>query len=112
MRSYKSGEVVELMFPFQEVTGKKIRPALVIKDYGETIAVLKITSKHKGRAWDIELPKDAFNGLTVDSVVQADSYIELSKTEIVQITPRGTVNPLQLGIIKEKLKEYLAETYS
>ena len=36
MRSYKAGEIVELMFPFQEVTGKKIRPALVIKDYGDT----------------------------------------------------------------------------
>ena len=109
MRSYKSGEIVELMFPFQEVTGKKIRPALVVKDYGDTIAVLKITSKHKGRTWDIELPKDAFNGLTLDSVVQACSCIELSKTELVQITPRGTINPLQLSIVKHKLQEYLAD---
>ena len=70
--------------------------------------MLKITSKHKGRKWDIELPKDAFNGLTVDSVVQADKYMELSNTEIIQIIPRGTINPLQLGIVKQKLQEYLA----
>ncbi len=108
MQNYKSGEIVELMFPFQEIVGKKVRPALIIKDYGDTIAVLKITSKHKGRKWDIELPKDAFNGLTVDSVVQADSYIEISKAEIIQITPRGTINPLQIAIVKQKVQEYLA----
>ena len=107
MQNYRAGDIVELMFPFQEVKGKKIRPALVVKDYGKTLAVLKITSQHKGRKWDIEIPKDDFNGLAKNSVIQADSYIELDKTELCQVIPRGAINPIQLGIVKQRLEEYL-----
>lgn len=55
MRNYKSGEIIEVAFPFEEKSDKKVRPALVIRDLGESLIVAKITSKHKGREWDIEL---------------------------------------------------------
>jgi len=83
-----------------------VRPALVIRDLGESLIVVKITSKHKGREWDIELPKDEFNGLSVDSVVQANQCVELGKSEITSIIPRGIINPLQFAIIKTKIKEF------
>ena len=108
MRIYKPGEIVEVVFPFEEKEDKKIRPALVIHDFGDSFLIIKITSKHKGRKWDIELPKDNFNGLNVDSVIQIDKYIELDKTNVSNIIPRGIINQLQLAIVKNKLKEYNA----
>ena len=106
MRKYNSGEIIEVAFPFEEKNDKKVRPALVIRDFGDTLFVVKITSKHKGREWDIELPKDNFNGLSVDSVVQVNQCVKLDKSEIACVIPRGIINPLQLAIIKTKLKEF------
>ena len=109
MQKYNPGEIVEVAFPFEEKDGKKVRPALVIKDYGDSFIVIKITSKHKERKWDIEIPKDSFNGLTVDSVIQVNMFIELEKTALCTTIPRGVINQLQLAIVKEKLKEYIKE---
>ena len=106
MRKYEQGEIVEIVFPFEERNDKKVRPALVIHDFGDSLLVVKITSKHKNREWDIEIPKDDFNGLNVDSVIQVDKCIDLEKSEITCLIPRGTINPLQLAVIKNKLKQF------
>ncbi|MBR2207493.1 MAG: type II toxin-antitoxin system PemK/MazF family toxin [Synergistaceae bacterium] len=110
MRNYKQGEIVEIAFPFEEKNEKKVRPALIIKDFGDSLFVIKITSKHKGREWDIEIPKDDFNGLTLDSVIQVNQYIELEKSEISCIVPRGVINPLQLAVVKDRLKQFMLKT--
>ena len=107
MKRYDSGTVIEVIFPFEDTNESKIRPALVIKDEGDELVVLKITSKHKGRQWDIEIPKDDFNGLSMDSVIQADRVERLKKSKLVDIIPRGTVNAIQLMIVKERMKVYL-----
>ena len=79
MRNYKSGEIVEVAFPFEDSPDEKVRPVLVIKDYGSELLVIKITSQHKGRDWDIEIPVDDFNGLTKASVIQADKAEKIPK---------------------------------
>ena len=107
MRNYKFGEIVEVAFPFEESEEKKVRPALVIEDCGESFLLLKITSKHKGRKWDVEIPKDAFNGLSVNSVIQVDKCVRLKKNELCSIIPRGILNEIQIGIIKMRLREYI-----
>ena len=106
MRKFNPGEIVEVAFPFEENNNKKVRPALVLYDYGESFLVVKITSQHKKRTWDIEIPHEDFNGLTVDSVIQVDKLTELNKTELCSIIPRGSINSLQLAIVKQKLEDY------
>ena len=81
LRNYESGEIIEVAFPFEEKSDKKVRPALVISD-------------------------DEFNGLSVDSVVQANQCRELEKSKIARIIPRGIINPLQFAIIKTRIKEF------
>ena len=107
MRKYNAGEIVRIAFPFEDSSEEKIRPALVIKDFGTEILVLKITSKHKGMDWDVKLPKDDFNGLAVNSVIQVDKSQRISKTKLTDIIPSGVINPIQLEIVKQKLKQYL-----
>ena len=107
MREYKPGEIVEASFPYEDSAEEKVRPVLVLRDYGEEMLVMKITSKHKGREWDIEIPASSFNGLTKASVIQADRCEKIPKSKLSTIIPRGVINPLQLEIVKQKLKEYL-----
>ena len=107
MKKYNPGEIVEVAFPYEEDDREKVRPALVIKDYGDELLLLKITSQHKGRKWDIEIPAEPFNGLTKNSVIQADRYAKIPKSSLTTVIPRGVVNPIQLEIVKQKLKDYI-----
>lgn len=107
LRRYEPGSIVEVIFPFEEGNGSKRRPALVVMDKGDVILlVAKITSQNKGRQWDVQLPRDRFNGLSVDSFVQVDKAIKLSRDKVCDLIPRGCVNPLQFAVIMEKLKEF------
>ena len=106
MRAYNQGEIVEIVFPFDEGTGSKQRPAIVLADEGDTLIAVKVTSQHKGRKWDIELPKDVGNGLAFDSVIQVDTVRKLSKKALCSVIPRGNVNSLQMSLILERIKEY------
>ena len=107
MREYRPGEIVEASFPYEDSEEEKVRPVLVIKDYGEEMLVMKITSQHKGRKWNIEIPAGGFSGLTKASVIQADRCVKISKSKLNVVIPRGTINPLQLEIVKQRLFEYL-----
>ncbi|MBR1438512.1 MAG: type II toxin-antitoxin system PemK/MazF family toxin [Synergistaceae bacterium] len=109
MKKYSPGEIVEVAFPYEESTEEKIRPVLVLKDYGNEMLVMKITSKHKGREWDIEIPVDAFNGLTRPSVIQVDRCVKVSKSKLSAVIPRGVINSLQFEIVKRRLKEYISQ---
>ena len=108
MKKYNPGEIVEVAFPYEDRADEKVRPALVIKDYDDVLLLLKIT-QHKGLEWDIELPVDDFNGLTKPSVIQVNRYQKILKSKLSSIIPRGVINPIQLGIVKDKLKEYLKQ---
>ena len=106
-RKYEPGSIVEVIFPFEEGDGSKRRPALVVMDKGDGILlVAKITSQNKGRKWNVPLPCDQLNGLSVDSFVQVDKTIKLSRANVCDLIPRGCVNPLQLAVIMEKLREF------
>lgn len=107
MREYKAGEIVEIAFPFEEGVGEKVRPALVLHDYGDELLLIKITSQLKGREHDITIFPDDFNGLTKPSAIQIDKCGKVLKAKLSTIIPRGTINPLQLEIIKNRLKKYL-----
>lgn len=106
MRTYSPGDIVEVIFPFEENGGSKQRPALVLADEGESFIVAKVTSQHKGRKWDVLLPRSSENGLNVDSVVQVDKARKLSKKELCDVISRGNINPLQMALILDKAKEY------
>ena len=107
MKKYNSGDVVDIAFPYEESSDEKVRPALVIKDDGEYLLLLKITSQHKGLKWDVDIPADEFSGLVKPSVIQVNRYMKVSKSKLTTVIPRGAINPMQLAIVKQRLQEYL-----
>ena len=88
MRKYNAGEIVEIAFPYEDSPEEKVRPALVLWDDGANLLLIKITSQQT-------------------SVVQVNKYVKVPKSKLSSIIPRGVVNPMQLGIIKQKLQDYL-----
>ena len=105
-KTYKQGEIVDVVFPYEESGESKRRPALVLLDTGDSLILAKITSRHKGRKWDLLIKRDGFNGLSVDSAVQIDKIHKIPKKNICNIIAKGNINQLQLALIKEKIKEY------
>ncbi|MFD3483316.1 type II toxin-antitoxin system PemK/MazF family toxin [Streptomyces sp. NPDC058665] len=58
-RGPKPGEIWWAMVPYEDGTGEKDRPCLVLSVRGRTVLVAKITSKfHEGRPGVIPLPPD------------------------------------------------------
>lgn len=107
MLKFEPGTIVEVVFPFEEGKASKRRPALVLKDDGDTtFIVAKITSQNKGRRWDVHIPRNSVNGLSIDSFIQVDKVIKLSKEKVCSLIPRGSIAPLQLAVIIDKLREF------
>ena len=103
---YKPGDILQVYFPFEDTEDEKGRPALVWADQDDSLIVSKITSKIKGREWDVPISPDSHNGLFCESVVQVDRTIKLSQEKICDVIPLGCLNALQLHIVHEKFKAY------
>ena len=76
----KKRDVVLIKFPFTDLSGNKLRPALVLFESGNDLIVAFITSvlsvKFTG---DIPLVKSDKNGLKKDSVLKLSKLATLSK---------------------------------
>ena len=83
---------------------------LVWMDQGDFLVVSKMTSRIKGRQWDVAISPDSHNGLSRESVVQVDRTIKIPKSKICDIIPRGCINQLQLALIREKLRAFREST--
>jgi mRNA interferase MazF len=71
----KIGQVVSCVFPFSDLSSKKVRPALIVAvvDFDDII-LCQITSKAYSSSYPIQLQAANFvdGGLPVDSCIRAD----------------------------------------
>jgi mRNA interferase MazF len=79
----KKGDVVLIKFPFTDLSGSKLRPALVLFESGDDVVVSFITSVLAERfTGDVSLVKSEQNGLKKDSVLRLAKLATLSKSLI------------------------------
>jgi len=81
------GAIVLVPFPFTDLSGQKVRPALVLfaSVRGEDCIVVFISSrpaKKKGQ-YDVPIRMSSENGLKVDSVVRIDKIATLQKSIVI-----------------------------
>ena len=94
------GTVILVPFPFTDLSGVKVRPAVVISNIamGEDIVVVFISSKKEVRIRRIDLPisPSPKNGLKVSSIIKCGKIATLEKKIVL-----GELGTLEIPEIKE-----------
>ncbi len=98
----KQREIILIYFPFSDLTGAKVRPALVISNnpYNRTnldTVVLAITSNLSPHSYKILIEmQDLENGsLPVESAIRVDKPFSVLQTKALKIQTKITVNKLE-----------------
>ncbi|MDP3953402.1 MAG: type II toxin-antitoxin system PemK/MazF family toxin [bacterium] len=101
----RKGHIVLIPFPFTDLSGKKVRPALVLyAGGGEDCVVAFITSaKASGGTYGVKAQADSKNGLKVDSIIRVDKIATLQKK--IVIGELGTLDTHVLASVHSSLKK-------
>lgn len=76
----KKGTIVVVDFPFTDLSGSKLRPALVLLENRFDLVISFITSNLKIKeANDILLKPTSRNGLKVESVIKTNKIMTIDK---------------------------------
>jgi mRNA interferase MazF len=98
----QKGDLVLVPFPFTDLTGSKLRPALILTVTYKDVIVAFITTQLKlQKATDIELSPSLKNGLKKDSVLLLDKIATLEKNLVVG--KLGELSVSKLAIVDNNL---------
>jgi len=98
------GTIVLVPFPFTDLSGQKVRPALIlaVQKKGEDCIVAFISSNTDGAgAFSVSIPATPTNGLKVSSVVRIDKIATLQKK--IFLGELGKLEPKHLSAVDKKL---------
>jgi mRNA interferase MazF len=102
----KKGDLVLLSFPFTDLKGNKIRPALVLVVSDLDVIVAFITSQFKWQnQFDIIISPSKSNGLKKESLLRLSKITTIDK-ELV-LGKLGELSDIDQKIINNKLSELL-----
>lgn len=80
----KKGDIVIVPFPFTDLTGTKLRPAVILIDSDQDVVVAFITSKVNRKTESaIRIRSSEVNGLKIDSFLRLDKITTLGKEIVV-----------------------------
>ncbi len=96
------GDIVLVPFPFTDLSGNKLRPAIVLIHSENDVAVAFITTQLQWKEeTDIILQPDSINGLKKESLIRLSKLASIDKELIVG--KLGAVNTTALQLINQKL---------
>jgi len=111
----KKGTIVLVPFPFTDLSGVKVRPAVVLSDRikGDDVIVAFISSKPSVRAPnDVALPRShpafANTGLKTDSVIKVTKIATLEKS--ILLGELGTIDRALQRAVDQKLQSVFGIT--
>ncbi len=100
------GDIVLITFPFTDLSGSKLRPAVVIIDNSLDLTVCFITTQLQSKErTDVELLPLSSNGLKKQSLVRTSKIATLDRTLAKGLLGQITVN--ELSDLNNKLKVLL-----
>lgn len=96
--------MVLVSFPFTDLSGSKLRPALVLVESNQDVVVAFITSQSKWfDEFSIKIAASAINGLKIDSLVRLNKITTLDRNlvfgELGNLT-QPEINQINFGLIK------------
>lgn len=102
----KKGDIVLVVFPFTDLSGSKLRPALVVAATQNEVTVCFITTQLK---WidinDVILTPDSGNGIKKPSLIRISKIATLDKIIVKGLL--GAVSNTLLTEVEQKMKVYL-----
>ncbi|MCL2072697.1 MAG: type II toxin-antitoxin system PemK/MazF family toxin [Marinilabiliaceae bacterium] len=105
----KKGSVILIPFPFTDLRGNKIRPAVVLNNSGLDVTICFITSELK---WitksDIFILPSETNGLKVPSLIRVGKIATIDSTLV--LGELGELSNTEIGEIDKGLKQLLQLT--
>lgn len=102
----KKGDIVLIPFPFTDLTGNKLRPALVLARNLKDITVAFITSQIELlNDFDITIKPNRNNGIKKVSIIKLSKLATLEYS--LAVGKLGEVDNYKLLEINDKLKIYL-----
>ena len=100
------GAIILTPFPFTDLSGQKVRPALVLhnQNTGEDCIVAFISSVTRGKtgSYDVPAVPSEHNGLKADSVIKVNKIATLQKK--IALGELGILEQSTLAEVDKKLK--------
>jgi mRNA interferase MazF len=99
----EKGDIVLITFPFTDLSGEKLRPAVVLFTSRLDVTVCFITTKiHWQESTDILIEPSESNGVLKESLIRLSKIATLEKTLIAGLL--GTLSPQDIISLNLRLK--------
>ena len=100
------GDVVLITFPFTDLSGSKLRPAVILTDSATDLTVSFITTKlHRQEATDLILLPNSFTGIIKPSLLKTGKIATLDKSLAKGLL--GKLTDAEMADLNVKLKVLL-----
>lgn len=97
------GDIVLITFPFTDLSGSKLRPAVILTETEEDLTVCFITTQTKWQEeTDIKLYPNADNGLKKESLLRSRKFATIDKKLSKGLLGKLTIK--EISELNEKLK--------
>ena len=102
----KKGSVILIPFPFTDLTGTKIRPAVVLSNNELDVTICFVTSELKWKTeYDIPIFPSNSNGLKVPSLIRISKIATIDSNLV--LGELGELSNLEIAKLNKGLKEML-----
>lgn len=102
----KKGDIVLISFPFTDISGNKIRPAIVLINSDDDVTVCFITTQLKWLSdYDILIQPSLSNRLKKTSLIRLNKFATLDKNLIIGLL--GELDNIYLEILNQNLIKIL-----
>ncbi|MCU0336912.1 MAG: type II toxin-antitoxin system PemK/MazF family toxin [Sediminibacterium sp.] len=97
------GDILLICFPFTDLTGSKLRPAVILAETSIDITVCFITTQLQWQdSTDIRLDPTPFNGLKKQSLIRTSKIATIDKALAKGLL--GKLTSVEIGEINKNLK--------
>ena len=80
----KKGDIILLPFPFTDLSGNKLRPAIILISTEEDVTVCFLTTQlHLQSKYDLLINPSPYNGLKKESLIRINKFATIDKQLIV-----------------------------
>ncbi len=99
-------DIILIPFPFTDLTGNKLRPAIVLIETGQDLTICFITTQLKWEELtDIELLPTKYNGIKKPSIIRLSKIATVDKS--LAVGKLGELQKNKMEELNSKLKRLL-----